>query len=184
MPRRRLPTFFRAAEADALLQAAGDGRDRLILLCGLLLGLRVSEICKLEVGDVDLERRTVAIRHAKGDRDRVQPIPARLVDELHRWLGDRREGPVFPSPRGGGRLSSRAVQRLMKRLGKTAGLAGIDTPRKITPHKLRHTYATNLLERGATIREVQDLLGHSSVATTEIYTHVLPDRMRAAVDRL
>jgi integrase/recombinase XerD len=185
MPRRRrLPTFFRAKEAEALLGAAKSQRDRLIVLVGLYLGLRVSEMTKLRVEDVDLVERLAFVRQGKGDKDRYVPIPAGLVAPLRAWMGARQEGWLFPSRQGGGRLASRTVQLLIKRLAAAAGIAGATLARKCTPHKLRHSYATRLLEAGATIREVQELLGHSSVATTEIYTHVNPGRLRGAVDRL
>src|SRR5438270_7220122 len=109
---RRLPTFFRESEAEALILAAGNERDRLILRFGMGLGLRVSEITKLEVPDMDLARGMAQIRQAKGDKDRVVPIGDKLVDELRAWIGTRTQGPLFPSPRGGGRLSSRAIQRM------------------------------------------------------------------------
>ena len=106
------------------------------------------------------------------------PIPARLVEPLRVWIGARAAGPVFASPRGG-KLSERTVQKRLRALGLKAEL-----PRRLKPHTLRHTYATRLLERGANIREVQELLGHASVATTEIYTHVSADRLRKAVEAL
>lgn len=195
MARRRLPNFLRQAEADALLAAAAGARltaaspskrraahlDEILLQTGLLLGLRVSELCKLDVQDLDLAARTAMVRAGKGDKDRCVPVPARLVALLEEWQGrgkKRAAGPVFASPRGG-RLASRTVQLRLAALGKRAGL-----PRRLKPHTLRHTFATRLLERGASIREVQELLGHSSVATTEVYTHTVPDRLRGAVDRL
>ena len=106
------------------------------------------------------------------------PIPAKLLEPLAAWIGERRSGELFPSPRGG-RLTTRAVQLLVQRTAVAAGSA-----RRVTPHMLRHTYATRLLNTGASLREVQELLGHSSVATTEIYTWVLTDRLRGAVERL
>jgi integrase/recombinase XerD len=184
MPRRRLPTFFRGDEPERLVAAASPGRDRLILLVGLLCGLRVSEITKLHVPDLDLSQRSLRVNQGKGGKDRVVPIPAKLVDPLRAWLGDRVSGPVFPSPRGGGPLSTRAVQRLMKRLAQKANLPGATEPRKVTPHKMRHHYATRLIQTGADIMEVRDLLGHSSVSTTQIYLHTSPERLRGAVDRL
>lgn len=184
MARRRLPTFFRQPEADALVAAAGRERDRLILLVGLLMGLRVSEITKLEIPDLDLQKGSAFLRAAKGDKDRYVPIPERLLEPLRAWVGAKPVGYVFPSPRGGKRLCDRAVQRMLKRVATKANIPGVEVPRKITPHKLRHTFATTLLQKGATIREVQELLGHSSVATTEVYTHVAVERLKTVVDRL
>jgi integrase/recombinase XerD len=186
--RHRLPTYFKPHETEALLHACKRPADRLILELGLFCGLRVSEICKLRVDDLDLAASVLLIRSGKGDKDRYLPIPGRLLDRLRGFLDGRPggglEGPLFVSKRTGRPLTSRAVQKLIKRLGKAAGLAGVDQIRKVTPHKLRHTFATRLLEKGATIREVQVLMGHSSVATTEIYTHVEVGRFQGLVDRL
>ncbi len=181
---RRLPTFFRDPEIDALLAAAKTARDRLILQVGLLLGLRCSEITGLRIENIDLVGSQVLIQHGKGDKDRYVPIPERLRPGLEAWIGDRRQGLLFTSRSKGGQLSNRAVQRLFKGIARKGGIAGVDVARKITPHKMRHTYATKLLENGASIREVQELLGHESVATTEIYTHVVKSRLKGVVDRL
>jgi integrase/recombinase XerD len=182
--RRRLPTFFRSHEADALVASAKNERDRLIIQCGLFLGLRCSEITDLRIERINLTACQVLVAHGKGDKDRYVPIPERLRPLLQNWIGDRREGLLFTSRSKHGRLSNRAVQRMFQSVARKAGIAGVDQPRKVTPHKLRHTYATTLLEKGANIRELQELLGHSSVATTEIYTHVVTSRLKGVVDRL
>ena len=138
----------------------------------------------LRIEDVDLCQGMAFIRQGKGDKDRYVPIPAKLSGQLRAWIADRREGWVFPSPLSSDRLCSRGIQRLMKRIATKANIAGANVPRKVTPHKLRHAYASRLLQTGADIMEVRDLLGHSSVATTQVYLHTDPDRMRAAVERL
>jgi integrase/recombinase XerD len=179
--KKRLPKFIPPDEAERLAAAAGDrALDRILVLCGLFLGLRVSELCELRVEDIELERRLAMVRGGKGDKDRNLPIAARLVGSLREWIGGRRDGWLFPSPREPRQhVSVRYVQVMVKRAALAAGVT-----RKVTPHILRHSFATNLLHKGADLREVQELLGHSSVATTEIYTHVMPDRLRGAVDRL
>lgn len=190
--RRRLPVFLRAPEAEALLAAATAARDacrsatkwlaaernRLIILAGLLLGARVSELCGLRVEDVDLEQGLVLILHGKGDKDRALPVPAKLLVELRQWVGRQRTGWLFPGPKGR-RLSPRTVQIAVKRLAAAAGIL-----KRVTPHKLRHSYASRLVEKGVDIVAVRDLMGHSSVAVTSIYLHADPSRLRAAVDKL
>ncbi len=177
---KHLPVSLRGDEPDRLLGSARTPRDRLLYLCGLLLGLRVSELVGLRVEDLDLDGGTCTVRHGKGDRDRALPIPARLLPELRSWIGTRRDGWVFPSPRSKtGHLSARAVQLSIRAAAARAGIS-----RHTTPHKLRHSYATRLLQRGADIIEVRDLLGHSSVSTTQIYLSSEPERLRSAVDRL
>ncbi|HLH24828.1 MAG TPA: tyrosine-type recombinase/integrase [Chloroflexota bacterium] len=178
MARRRLPKCLAAGEPERLVRACTTDRDRLLVECGLFLGLRVSELVHLQIEEVDLDARRLLVNQGKGGKDRYVPIPQKLMAALAAWIGKRTAGPVFLSRLGRG-LTTRAVQQMLQAAGERAGL-----PRRVTPHMLRHTYATRLLERGATLREVQELLGHSSVATTERYTWVLTDRLRGAVDRL
>jgi integrase len=183
MSRRRLPRSFPQSEAHALLQAATRTQDRLILATGLYMGLRVSELTKLEIGDINWEESTALIREAKGDKDRVVPIPFTLVKQLRDLIGTRTGGFLFSSPHGGGRLSSRAIQRMIKRVAARAGIVDADKPRKVTPHRLRHTAATRLLRSGADLIQVRDFLGHSSVATTQIYLSATAEGLKAAVEK-
>jgi len=178
---KRLPTFLADREPEALLRAASRERDRLLLMVGLYVGLRVAELCALRVEHLDFARRTLFVREGKGKKDRCLPIPRYLVGPLRGWVGARQEGFVFPSPRGG-RLTTRAVQKLVKRLAMKADLRAADEPRRCTPHKLRHAFATRMLERGADIITVRDALGHASVATTQIYCHSTPERLRSAME--
>lgn len=175
---RRLPKTLRGSEPDRLEAAARSARDRLIIQCGRYLGLRVSEICGLRVENVDLESGEVLVVAGKGDKDRTVPVPSRFLPELATWIAGRTSGPVFLS-RHRRPLSTRTVQVMVRRAQADADIA-----RRVTPHMLRHTYATTLLNRGANLREVQELLGHANIGTTEIYTHVSVDRLRGAVDRL
>src|SRR5438105_12098910 len=122
MARRRLPKFLTRTEIDQLANAASRPRDRLIVLSGFYLGLRVSEIVALEVPDLDWEAGLCFLRRAKYDRDRAVPLPAKLVPQLRAWIGERKSGPVFPSLRGGGRLTTRAVQKLITRLARRADI--------------------------------------------------------------
>lgn len=184
MSNRRLPVFLRGAEPDELIAAALTPRDRLLFQIGLYAGMRVSEIVGLRAEHIDFDEGTIMVVQGKGDKDRLIPIPSKLITALRRWLGDDRTGYVFPASRmthgATGHLSVRSAQRVVKAAAAEAGIT-----RPVTPHKLRHTYATRLLRTGANLREVQELLGHASVATTEVYTHVvLDDRLKATVERL
>ncbi len=147
-------------------------------MCGLLLGLRVSEICSLRVGDVDLDERTVFVNQGKGKKDRFVAMPDRLAAPLGDFLGARRAGWLFTSYRGN-KLTSRTIQLMVQRLSGEAGIL-----RRISPHSLRHSFATQLLSTGADIFEIQQLLGHASISTTSIYLHCSTDRLKAAVNRL
>jgi site-specific recombinase XerD len=175
--------FLADGAPERLLAATTTARDRVLLMTGLYCGLRCSEICKLLIEDVDLKRGAVMVRLGKGSKDRIVPIPDRFKGILRGWIGGRQSGHVFPSPRGG-RLTNRAIQKLIKRVAKRAGLRDFDRPRAVTPHKLRHAYASRLIQAGADIIAVRDLLGHSSVSTTQVYTHTDPDRLKATVNKL
>jgi integrase/recombinase XerD len=179
---RRLPRLIQGDEPERLLRAADNERDRLIGLTLLGAGLRVSELTKLEVPDLDFRRRTLFVKESKGRVDRLLPLPKFLAGPLRGWIGARKTGPVFPSPRGG-HLTPRAVQKLIKRLAKKAGLPEWNRSRKYHPHALRHTFATRLLRAGADIMEIKDLMGHQSLASSVVYLSVDEDRLREAIDR-
>ncbi len=148
-----------------------------IVRVAIYCGLRVSELCRLTVDAIDFDRRMLRVNLGKGSKDRVLPLPKKLVPTLLEWLGERRDGYVFPG-RGNGPLCVRSVQLEVIRLKELA-----EINKRITPHALRHTFATTRLHHGADIREVQEMLGHGSVATTQRYTRVLPERLREAIDK-
>src|SRR5262245_30014711 len=150
---KKLPTFLQADEPELLIRATTHERDRLICMCMLYLGLRVSEVCKLQVDHLDFNaaRPLVMVREGKGARDRCRAVPTRLVGPLRDWIAVRRDGPVFPSPRGG-HIKRRTVQMLVKRLAAKAGLRQAGQPRAVCPHKFRHAFASRMLERGATLQ--------------------------------
>ncbi len=183
---RTLPDVLDTAEAAALMDhaavAADDGsplaiRDRAMLELLYATGIRVSELCAVDAGDIDASRRTVRVR-GKGDKERTVPfgVPAEraLDDWLHArfTIARRQETALFVGARGG-RIDPRTVRTVVHRL--TAG-AGV---RDLAPHGLRHTAATHVLEGGADLRTVQELLGHATLATTQRYTHVSVERLRA-----
>jgi integrase/recombinase XerC len=187
---RHLPEVLRADEATALLeQVTSDGsvvgmRDRALLELLYASGARVSEVCGLDVGDVDLERHTVRVL-GKGDKERVVPIGIPAVQAVEAWLADgrpglltRASGPALLLGLRGGRLDPRTARRVVHdRLRAVPGLPDLG------PHGLRHSAATHLLEGGADLRTVQELLGHATLATTQIYTHVSIERLKATYER-
>ena len=145
---------------------------------GLFAGLRVAELCKQRVEDVSLADSTIIIRDGKGHADGAVPIAARLKKPLADWIGNRAEGFLFPDPRGR-RLHTRHFR---DRLYFLAALARIG--RRVNPHLLRHTFATQLWKKCKDIRKVQPLMRHRDISTTMIYTHVLPLDLQAVVDLL
>ena len=182
--KRPLPKVLTQGEVDRLLeQVRGaepiDIRDRALLEVMYGCGLRVSEVIGLEVTSVDLRRGFLRAR-GKGSKERIVPIGRAARDAVHRYLrGARREllsngeePRLFLNSRGGP-LSRQGLYKIIKKRAKAAGLA-----EKMSPHTLRHTFATHLLAGGCDLRSVQEMLGHADVATTQIYTHLSNDRVR------
>lgn len=184
-PRRvkRLPTVLGAAEVVRLLEAVENPKHRLLLLVAYAAGLRVSEIVGLRVADIDSDRMTIRVRQGKGKKDRQVMLSPVLLKELRAYC--RRARPthwLFPGQKPGRPLTSRLLQRVCRKAAKAAGL---DTGgRRVTAHTLRHSFATHLLEAGTDLRVIQTLLGHRSVSTTALYTHVSTDRIRSIVSPL
>ncbi|MGQ0614573.1 MAG: tyrosine recombinase XerC [Planctomycetaceae bacterium] len=175
---RTLPLHLAEAEVDRLIAGARTGRDRAILETLYGGGLRVAELVGLDRDDLD-GRHGVARVRGKGRKERLAPLGSSAIRALEACLAERPPGadprPIFLNRRGG-RLGARSVHRLVKR---HALAAGVDP--RARPHTLRHSFATHLLDRGANLREVQELLGHKNIATTQIYTHVSLDRLRDVV---
>jgi integrase/recombinase XerC len=187
---RKLPHFLTTEEVGKLLAApngesAAAIRDRAILETLYSAGLRVSELVGLTDGDLDFAAGIVRVR-GKGKRERLAPIGSYAARALKRWLEVRklsprekigREAPVFTN-KFGTRLTTRSVARMLEKYLQETGL-----DQRTSPHTLRHSFATHLLDRGADIRSVQELLGHKSLVTTQIYTHVTTANLRAAYEK-
>jgi integrase/recombinase XerC len=187
---RSLPHFLSSDELGKLLSAppadqTSGLRDRAILEVLYSAGLRVSELVGLNDGDLDLAVGIVRVR-GKGKRERLSPIGSFAAQALRAWLAKRRLSPKEPKGpaapifvnRNGRRLTTRSVGRMLE---KYLAITGLD--RRTTPHTLRHSFATHLLDGGADIRSVQELLGHKSLVTTQIYTHVSTAHLRAAYEK-
>jgi integrase/recombinase XerC len=180
---RRLPRTLPALDLGAALdRVSGDDptsrRDRALLELAYSSGLRLSELVGLNRGDVDRNARLLRVR-GKGRRERIVPMGVGALAALDRWLAvtgrtGSPDAPVFPGARGP-RLSGRTVQRVVRRrLAAVAGGLGV------TPHALRHSFASHLLDNGADLRAIQELLGHRSLTSTQVYTHVSRSRLRKA----
>lgn len=189
---RTLPSVLRQAEAGALLEvaevAADDAdpihlRDRAILELLYATGIRVGELTGLDVDDLDLPGAVVRVL-GKGGKERVVPFGVPAANALHAWLCARAQlatgtsGPALFLGRRGARLDQRRVRETVHDL-----LRHVPGAPDLSPHGLRHSAATHLLEGGADLRLVQELLGHASLATTQIYTHVSLDRLRRSYDQ-
>jgi integrase/recombinase XerC len=179
---RRLPSVLPKDEATQLLDVAPEPtaagtRDRALLELLYASGLRVAEGCGLDLDDLDEARRTVRVL-GKGDRERVVPVGEVALQALDAYLSmrGRQRGPLFLNARGG-RLTPRSAHRIVKRLARRAGLS-----QRVTPHTLRHSFATHLLGEGADLRLIQELLGHRRLSTTQRYTHVSPEHLMRVYD--
>jgi integrase/recombinase XerD len=187
---RGLPRYLRPAQVEALLRAPDTKtpvglRDRAVLEVLYATGLRASELTGLALDGLDLELGVVRV-FGKGGKERLVPLGSearrwlrRYLDEVRPAFAEERAGRlVFLSQRGG-RLSAMGLWGLVRRHAVAAGVE-----RVLTPHVLRHSFATHLLERGADLRALQAMLGHSDISTTEIYTHVSRERLRQIYDKL
>ena len=183
---KRLPSFLDEQQITRLLEAPPvkkwqGQRDRALLETLYSTGIRVSELIGLNLEDLDEISGTIIVR-GKGKKERLCPIGRTALGALHRYLAKRPKKlrvpyAVFVSQKGT-RLTVRQVDRLIARYVQLAQL-----PSSISPHSLRHSFATHLLDRGADLRSVQELLGHASLSTTQIYTHVTAQRLKKIYDQ-
>ena len=180
---KKLPKFLSEKQAQSLmekpLQSSDkvskksdfiDSRDQLILKILYSAGLRVSELVSLNFGDIDITNATLKVR-GKGSKERIAPVGRNVLQEILQFRDHHSKDASHIAPiiisQSGKRLSVRSIQLILKKK-----LRQLNLPEDISPHKLRHTFATHLLDRGADLRAVQDLLGHSNLSTTQIYTHL------------
>jgi integrase/recombinase XerD len=182
--RGRLPKVLSRDEMAALLaQPRGDSaaalRDRALLETMYACGLRASEAIALQLSELDLEAGILRA-HGKGSKERIVPIGSKAIETLEAYLdcgrprlvGLRDEQSVFVNLRGGA-LSRQGLYKIVQRHARSAGLA-----ERMSPHTIRHTFATHLLAGGCDLRSLQEMLGHADIGTTQIYTHLSADRLR------
>lgn len=184
---RPLPKYLSEAEVDALLasarrrQGVGGARTRALLELIYATGMRVSELVSLPLSAV-ARKPTMLVVRGKGNKERMVPVGDAARAALAEWLAVRPDTGsrwLFPSDAAGGHLTRDGFARMLQALAVEAGIA----PSRVSPHVLRHCFATHLLAHGADLRVVQQMLGHADIATTEIYTHVLEDRLKGLVQR-
>jgi len=168
---KRLPKFITYDELNRLLENADNYRDKLIIKFLFYTGVRVSELIKIKKSDIIFEEGFVKV-YGKGGKERIVPIPKELLNELKDYINKINTENIFP-------LSSRQVERIIKNIAKKAGIN-----KKVTPHVLRHSLATTLLSKGVDIRYIQEILGHSSLNITQIYTHVVPNQLKEIYQKI
>jgi integrase/recombinase XerD len=181
---RRLPTVLGQGEVAGLIQATRNPTERAMVMLLYSAGLRVSELVGLRREDLDEDRCLIRVRGGKGRKDRYTLLSDRAAEVVRIHLEFQpSEAPwVFPGGEESRPLTSRSVQKIVARVGERAGIK-----KRVTPHVLRHSFATHLLEAGTDIRYIQELLGHASTKTTQVYTHVSRKdlaRIRSPLDHL
>ena len=178
---RALPKFLSVDEIELLISSAGDVKNAIRLRAMLELvyasGLRVSELCELPMS-ANLGDKLLI--HGKGAKERIVPMHERAQHALKKWLelrGDTESKYVFPSSGKTGHITRDGFFKILKKCAVLAGIA----PERVSPHVLRHSFASHLLAGGANLRAIQTMLGHEDISTTQIYTHVLPEKLRETV---
>ncbi len=178
---RALPKFLTTQEIELLISSAGDIRNSLRLRAMIELlyasGLRVSELCELPISGILGNKLLI---HGKGAKERLVPMHDAAIHALNKWLdarGDINSKYVFPTNSKSGHITRDGFFKILK---KCAVLAGID-PNRVSPHVLRHSFASHLLAGGANLRAIQTMLGHEDISTTQIYTHVMPEKLKETV---
>ncbi len=178
MPKKdgRLPEVLSKEEVRQMIDSADNQKSRLIISLLYSTGLRVSELVNLKVEDVNFNDRSGWVRRGKGAKDRLFILPENLTKELQEYLNGKTHKFIFSKEEP---LTTRNIQKIIKGTKTRAGIS-----KRVTPHTLRHSFATHLLEQGTDIRVIQTLLGHSSLSTTQVYAHVSSDMIRKVVNPL
>jgi site-specific recombinase XerD len=177
---RKLPEILSPEEVARIFAAVSNIKHRALLMAIYAGGLRVSEVCRLRVSDIDSQRMVIRIEQTKRRKDRYVMLSTRLLAILREyWKAAKPRTLLFPSRSGGGVLDRSTVDKVFKDAAKAAGIT-----KRVYPHSLRHANATHLLEGGTNLRIIQTLLGHQSLRTTAIYTHVAENYLTTTVSPL
>jgi len=184
---KKLPVFLDTVKIDKLMSAPDAKdisglRDRALLETLYSCGIRVSELVGLDEGDIDFISGVIKV-FGKGSKERVVPVGEPALAAIRKYMDERRKKKVKPNEavflnKAGGRLTDRSVRRILDKYIRTCSIV-----EKVSPHSLRHSFATHMLDRGADLRSVQELLGHMNLSTTQIYTHVTMDRLKTVYDK-
>ncbi len=161
----KLPLVLSKEEVNKMIDSTNNLKHKLVIMLLYYAGLRLDETRNIKWQDIDFDREIIHLKTAKGDKERIIFLHKKLIDAL-RMYGTEEEGPIFVSQRNG-KYNKRTIQQIIKLASKKVGIK-----KNVTPHTLRHSFATHLLEAGADIRYIQQLLGHKDLKTTQIYTHV------------
>ena len=170
---KKLPIVLSRAEIEKIIEATDNAKYKLMISLGYACGLRVSEVINLRVADLDIDELVVHIKGAKGKKDRISVLPEKLQNDLRNIIAGKNASDFVFSSNRGGKLTTTSLQKVFR---KSLIKAKISKP--VTFHSLRHSFATHLLENGTDVRYVQELLGHSNIRTTQIYTQVTNPKLK------
>jgi len=171
---KRLPSVLTKEEIKKLNETLGNKKSKLMVNLLYACGMRVSELVNLKISDLEFDERIGYIKQAKGRKDRMFNIPLFLLKNLEKQVQQQKENKqehLFTGTKG--KLSPRNIQKIVNKAAKRA-----EIKKKVHPHTLRHSFATHLLENGADIRKIQELLGHADLSTTQIYTHISTEELK------
>src|SRR3989344_841585 len=165
---KRLPSVLTKEEVKSLINACSSDKSRMMISLLYACGMRVSELANLKISDLEFNNKIGYIRQAKGRKDRIFNIPQSMADELKKYTEiQKQNNHEFLFSGLSGKMGSRNIQKIVSLCALRAGIE-----KDVHPHTLRHSFATHLLESGTDIRIIQELLGHASISTTELYTHI------------
>ena len=170
---KRLPTVLSRDEVRSLITSAPTKKSKLILEMLYSAGLRLSECTSMKVSDLEAKQKLGWVRNGKGGKDRMIILAEHMIDDFEKYLSKKTPEDFLFSNKSGRQLSSRNVQKIVKTAARKAGIN-----KKVSPHTLRHSFATHLLESGTDLRKIQELLGHSNLQTTQIYTKVSIEQLQ------
>ncbi len=178
MPKKdsKLPEVLTKEEVKKMIESSDNQKSRLIISLLYSAGLRVSELVNLKVEDLNIGDKSGWVRHGKGAKDRLFVLSESLANELQEYIKGKDNKYVFSKENP---LTTRNIQKIIKGTKARAGIS-----KRVTPHTLRHSFATHLLEQGTDIRLIQTLLGHSSISTTSIYTHISTEQIKKVANPL
>ncbi|MEK6838004.1 MAG: site-specific tyrosine recombinase/integron integrase [Nanoarchaeota archaeon] len=169
---KKLPIVLSRDEVKKLIETAATAKSRLLLMTLYSSGLRVSECCNLKINDIELDQKIGWVRQGKGGKDRLFILSDGLVEALRSYVNGKNTEHLYTN-KAGKPLSARNIQKIVATAAKRAGIN-----KNVSPHTLRHSFATHLLESGESIRKIQELLGHSNLQTTQIYTKVSTEELK------
>jgi len=176
----KLPRYLSLVEVKQMFDHA-FGRDLVILYILFYLGLRNNELRLLRIEDIDFDNSNVKVVQGKGKKDRYIPIPKPITEILKLWIADRTTGWLIQGRQSKGTISNRHIERIVRNI---ANKSNIRNPGEVHPHTLRHSYATFIINNGGNIEEVKELLGHSNISATQIYTHLAHTKLKETINKV